>query len=89
MVCSTKTRDGTSSPTAGSANQEHRILPQSVPDIVQSLQERNVILWLKIYLVVDEQNCKAELTLGLFYQPVKHAWTPWEAEQSSQRDTLL
>ena len=28
MVCSTKTQDGTSSPTAGSAHQEHHILPQ-------------------------------------------------------------
>ena len=56
----TKTRNGTSSPTAGSAHQEHRILPQSLPDIMQSLQERNVILWLKIYVVADEQDCKAE-----------------------------
>ena len=60
MVCLTKTQDGTSSHTAGSAHQEHRILPQSLPGIVQSLQERNVILWLKIYVVVDEQDCKAE-----------------------------
>ena len=60
MVCLTKTRNGTSSPTAGSAYQEHRILPQSLPDIMQFLQERNVILWLKIYVVADEQDCKAE-----------------------------
>ena len=52
MVCSTKTRD-----TAGSAHREHC---QSMPDIVQSPQERNVILWLKIYLVANEQDCKAE-----------------------------
>ena len=60
IVCQTETPDGACSPTAGSTYQEHGILPQSVPDIMQSLQVRSVTLWLKIYSVVDEQDCKVK-----------------------------
>lgn len=72
MVCQTKTMDGTCSTTAGSSCQDHRILPQSVPDISQSHQEKNMKLWLKIYWVADEHDCKVELILDLFCQPFGH-----------------
>ena len=56
-----KTWDGTSSPTAGAWHSSgHCILPESMPDIMQSLQERKMILLLKICSVANEQDYKAE-----------------------------
>ena len=50
-----ETWDGTCSPTAGST---HRgIVSFLKVCLISCLHERNVILWLKIYLFADDQDC--------------------------------